>query len=228
MITHRNSIYVFSFLSLYSFILSIGVTIKFFDKSLSWYQGMCFAILGSSLISLFSSVITYRNEKRECCEKIANEILNMSNNAYTNLYHSTNEYTMEKLANTIGSCCKSCFDILYMLKYYRNGLFCLSNEMKDVTEFMLYLTDDLGVRYTAIGTLLKEEKINVKNNIDNFYNEIDRLLQDNNIIIKINKLLVKNKSTMFIYSNKLNPHLEKTILNYKETLFNHEDQTKVD
>lgn len=68
----------------------------------------------------------------------------------------------------------------------------------------------------------------MKNNIDNFYNEIDRLLQDNNIIIKINKLLAKNKSTMFIYSNKLNPDLEKTILNYKETLFNHEDQTKVD
>ena len=226
--THRNSIYVFSFLSLYSFILSIGVTIKFFDKSLSWYQGMCFAILGSSLISLFSSVITYINEKRECWEKIANEILNMSNNAYTNLYHSTNEYTMEKLANTIGSCCKSCFDILYMLKYYRNGLFFFSNELKDVTEFMLYLSDDIVIRYTAIGTLLKEEKNNVKNNIDNFYNEIDKLLQDKKIIIKINKLLAKNKSTMFIYSNKLNPDLEKTILNYKETLFNHEDQTKVD
>ena len=62
---NKISIYIFAGLSFISLISSIIFTLKFDDKMLTWFQGFSFALLGSSLIALFTAIISYKLEKKK-------------------------------------------------------------------------------------------------------------------------------------------------------------------
>ena len=99
MLSNKKMIKFFLILSVVSLLLSILVTSIFEDKFLSWFQGLCFAILGSSLIAFFTAMISYSIEKKKCCEKISSIVLHMSNDVITELYHPGVKIHLEKLAN---------------------------------------------------------------------------------------------------------------------------------
>lgn len=217
---NKISIYIFAGLSFISLISSIIFTLKFDDKMLTWFQGFSFALLGSSLIALFTAIINYKLEKKKLCGDICTEILHMSNNAQTEFYHPTDNYHMEKLANTVGSCCKSCFDILLLLNTYKEGLFPFSKEKKLIDKFGSYISLDLQVSFLSIGTLLKEEKVKVKQNLKNVYGKLGEILKEEKILEYAHKLLKYNKSKMIIMKVEGNDFLNLFVKAYKKSLLN--------
>lgn len=217
---NKISIYIFGLLSFLSLIASIIFTLKLDDKMLTWFQGFSFALLGSSLIALFTGIINYKIEKKKLCEDICTEILHMSNNAQTEFYHPTDNYHMEKIANTIGACCKSCFAILLLLNTYRDGLFPFCKEKKLIDEFGSYIILDLQVSFFSIGTLLKEEKVKVKRNLKNVYEKLDKILREEEMLEYARKLLKYNKSKMTIMKVEGNDFLNLFVKAYKKSLLN--------
>lgn len=220
---NKISVYIFTALSILSLIASIIFTLKFDNKMLTWFQGFSFALLGSSLIALFTAIINYKLEKKKICEDICTEILHMSNNAQTEFYHPTDHYHMEKLANTVGSCCKSCFAILLLLNTYREGLFFFSKEKKFINDFGGHVSINLQTRFFSIGTLLKDEKEKVKQNLNKVYDELDEILKEEEILKLARKLLKYNKSKMEIMRVEGNDFINLFVKVYKKSLLNIKD-----
>lgn len=217
---NKISVYIFTALSFLSLIASIIFTLKFDDKMLTWFQGFSFALLGSSLIALFTAIINYKLEKKKICEEICTEILHMSNDAQTQFYHPSGKYHMEKISNTIGSSCNSCFKILLLLNTYREGLFFFSKEINFIEKFGIYVSFNLQAKFFSIGTLLKEEKEKVKQNLKNVYEQLDEILKDDKLFEYAQEIIKNNNSKMVIEKVKENSFLNSYVKEYKKSLLN--------
>ena len=211
---NKISVYIFAAFSFLSLIASIIFTLKFDDKMLTWFQGFSFALLGSSLIALFTAIINYKLEKKKICT----EILHMSNDAQTQFYHPSGKYHMEKIANTIGSSCNSCFNILFLLNTYREGLFFFSKEINFIEKFGIYVSFNLQAKFFSIGTLLKEEKEKVKQNLKNVYEQLDEILKDDKLFEYAQEIIKNNNSKMVIEKVKENSILNSYVKEYKKSL----------
>ena len=79
---------------------------------------------------------------------------------------------------------------------------------------------DLQVSFLSIGTLLKEEKVKVKQNLKNVYGKLDEILKEEKILEYAHKLLKYNKSKMIIMKVEGNDFLNLFVKAYKKSLLN--------
>ena len=193
MLINKRAILILSIASVLCIIWSL---VSFFIKNqilLLWNQGVAFGVLGSSLVSLFCSIINYFTEKKKCIESVGYKLAHMSNDAYTQFYNS-NSYTLEQVAATIGSCTKSCFEIQSLLREYFDGLLPFSKEKQKIEEIGLYVQRRYQYELFALGSLLKENKEIAEKNINHIVEKLYLLLNDNEAFEKLNVILKKNKS----------------------------------
>ena len=77
---------------------------------------------------------------------------------------------------------------------------------------------DLQVSFLSIGTLLKEEKVKVKQNLKNVYGKLGEILKEEKILEYAHKLLKYNKS--IIMKVEGNDFLNLFVKAYKKSLLN--------
>jgi len=219
MLNNKKMIYFFLMLSIISFFLSILFTLIFENKYLSWFQGFAFAILGSSLIALFTAIISYSIEKSKNCEKISSIVLHMSNDVVTELYHPGSKIHLEKIAHTIGLCCKSCFDLLITLNEYKNGLFIFNKERKIVNNFIQYVIYNQQINYFALGIIVKENKENIKCKLEVIYKILLELIDDENMFKYAKLINYKNNSKMDIRNVEDDELISKRVKDFRDILF---------
>ncbi len=201
--TNKISIYIFLTLSILSFILSIVFTITLEDKILSWSQGFNFALFGSSLISIFQSIINYKVNKRNYSEKISCVTIHMSEDSQTELYLFNNGGNIENIVRIISICSKYCNDILTLLNSYKDGLFIFNiKEKRSIDDFMYHMQTKQLYEYRKFGTQLKEGKKPTKDELLNLRDNLDTLLKDKEIKKFVKDILEKNKSNITIKSDK--------------------------
>lgn len=173
-----------------------SVISAFFNNNITnWINAFSFALFGSSLISLFCSLINYYVEKKKCIEEIAINLINMDNEAHTKIYY-LNKQTIDNIVETIGVCCSYLNIIQNLLLSYKEGLIKKSAEIKLIDDTGMIICQEYLAKLCALGDLIKNEKHYISTHLNQVSKVLNSILENRNIYEKINSLLMQNNSSI--------------------------------
>ena len=183
--TNKTAIIICGIMTLISFAASIRI-------HGSWWQNICFAIFGSSLLAAIISFVNYRIMRVELIEEIVHDVYKIGNLCNSELYSLPNEIHPQNFHSVVGLALDLVNSAAMKIEHYGNGIFCFERIKKE----KLVLARNILERHyklplSDIAFLLEVDIESAKLYTQEIYKKIDKMLDS----LEVYELVVDIAST---------------------------------
>lgn len=143
-----------------------------------WWQNLCFAILGSSVLSFTICVINYLTLRRDLVMTIVTDVYRCNIDVYSNLYSSKKDITLEHAERILGLLNEK-FYLVYLNNHtLHDNLFWFNKRTKSFTMEIEHLIEQNLQTVTNIDSFIEMNIESASKNTKNIYADLVKLLDD--------------------------------------------------